>query len=572
MVDWIDKTAPTVTLIDPTPSNGLLTSDNSQTFSASVNETVTSCKLNLGAVMSATSQVSWYHSFPEDTNGSWHFYSPTGVDYAFTDRFANAGGWNQILSPVVYDMTSVFAGTQLGGVWRFQMSDNVGRDGGAITNINLVLNGINYPWSGSAGVWDYHTTVVDIPVSGGSLSGVYDMNRNDDGTYSVEVLGIADGVTSYYVVCTDSATNEGNSASRSLTIDTTAPVLSGKSEFGDGWYNSDQTSTFTYTDTNGIASGNEPSCTIGTEGSSQTCSVIPNVCDNAGNCNTESVTSNGANIDKYAPTLTADPAAGDYTTGQLVTLTGTDFGSGLRNIFYTTDGTTPDETSTLFITGTPIVVDADVTINAVAYDNLDNASDILVAAYRIVPEQTQNDSPSVGSSIGSNTPPSCNDTKPGSAPRLLSAIAGTNSVTLNWSAASTPVSYYLVTYGDQSGSQQFGNPNVGGSGTTSYTVNGLSGGKTYFFKVRAGNGCMPGDFSNEVSATPAGGFVTTPAEGFEAGVLGTETEATPSATPSITEPTPEILGSQDDKGNNSWMWIFLLVPLYFGGRLIFKKK
>lgn len=156
-----------------------------------------------------------------------------------------------------------------------------------------------------------------------------------------------------------------------------------------------------------------------------------------------------------------------------------------------------------------------------------------------------------GSDGLSGKAPVCTDSKPGSAPTLLTAVAGTNSVTLTWSAASTPVTYYLVTYGTGPGLQQFGNPNVGGIGTTSYTVSGLSGASTYYFKVRAGNGCMPGDYSNELSATPSGGFISGPATGFIPGVLGTTTENTP--TPA---PTPEnVLGTQ---GSTQQPWWFFL--------------
>lgn len=133
---------------------------------------------------------------------------------------------------------------------------------------------------------------------------------------------------------------------------------------------------------------------------------------------------------------------------------------------------------------------------------------------------------------GGSTPqaPVCGDSRPISAPRLLSALAtGKNQVTLVWSKASDPVSYYLVAYGTKSNQLTYGNPNVGDKNTTSYTVKGLSNGKTYYFKVRAGNGCMPGEFSNEISTKVSGLKIVGPAVGFQAGVLGSTKQATKSA-------------------------------------------
>jgi hypothetical protein len=56
----------------------------------------------------------------------------------------------------------------------------------------------------------------------------------------------------------------------------------------------------------------------------------------------------------------------------------------------------------------------------------------------------------------------------------------------------------------------YGNPNVGGQGTTSYTVGSLSPGKRYYFTVQAVNGCSPGGFSNEISAVSGGTAVSIP--------------------------------------------------------------
>jgi len=134
--------------------------------------------------------------------------------------------------------------------------------------------------------------------------------------------------------------------------------------------------------------------------------------------------------------------------------------------------------------------------------------------------------PQPGAPTYNSTPPVCNDSKPGGAPSFVSAQAGTNSVTLTWTGAPDPVTYYLITYGTTTGAQTYGNPNVGGKGSTSYTVGNLSGGQTYYFRIRAGNGCAPGSYSGEISATPGGGTVSGTAPGFAEGVLGAKAQAT----------------------------------------------
>lgn len=120
---------------------------------------------------------------------------------------------------------------------------------------------------------------------------------------------------------------------------------------------------------------------------------------------------------------------------------------------------------------------------------------------------------------GSVNAPGCNTQKPGSAPVIISALTtGKNEITLTWNKAQNPLTHYVIVYGLEKGKPLYGNPNVGN--VTSYTVKGLSGGVTYYFKVRAGNDCMPGPYSGEIAVKVGGKFINSPAQGFKPGVLG----------------------------------------------------
>lgn len=170
--------------------------------------------------------------------------------------------------------------------------------------------------------------------------------------------------------------------------------------------------------------------------------------------------------------------------------------------------------------------------------------------------------------------PICSDTAPAGAPILVSAVpSGSNQVTLTWTEGEGPLTYYLVSYRTLGG-QQYGNPNIGGPGVTSYIVKGLSGGTTYYFKVRAGNGCMPGSFSNELAATPGGGVTAGPALGFQEGVLGT---ATNEAELNPTLPGDTLGAIKEGVNKKSFwsmnlLWGFLLLALLFLLYRLLKKK
>ena len=77
-------------------------------------------------------------------------------------------------------------------------------------------------------------------------------------------------------------------------------------------------------------------------------------------------------------TPVADPEAGTYKDAQSVELT---CATASADIYYTLDGTAPTETSTKYTT--PISVDKDMTIKAIAIKTDMASSDVLTAAYKI---------------------------------------------------------------------------------------------------------------------------------------------------------------------------------------------
>jgi hypothetical protein len=96
----------------------------------------------------------------------------------------------------------------------------------------------------------------------------------------------------------------------------------------------------------------------------------------------------------------------------------------------------------------------------------------------------------------------CGDAAPGSTPQLTAATAvGTTKITLTWTDAGDPVSYYLVAYGTSTGQYIYGSPNVGAQGTVNYMVGSLAPGRTYYFAVKAVHGCADSSYSNEMAGT-----------------------------------------------------------------------
>jgi hypothetical protein len=105
----------------------------------------------------------------------------------------------------------------------------------------------------------------------------------------------------------------------------------------------------------------------------------------------------------------------------------------------------------------------------------------------------------------STAPPTCGNTPPSSAPSLYTASAqDSSSVLLYFTDAGDPVSSYAVEYGTSPGSYQYSALSIGTKGTRTYLVSSLLPATTYYFRVRGGNGCAAGSWSNEISAKTKG--------------------------------------------------------------------
>ena len=216
----------------------------------------------------STSQSIYFHIKALDGAGNWsstNHYGPFWVD-------ANnpTGSWVTPLD-----------GSYLRSIINFEVSPN---------DVGSGIKHVIFKIKKTGGSFTTISTVTTNPYQGS-----FDTTTKTDGTYILRAQ-IVDDV------------NRSINIDINITIDNTIPAFSTKTIFS-GWYNTDQTSTFNYTDLNGVVSGTPVTCTINTEGSAQTCSVTPSVCDAAGNCNTTTVTSNGANIDfTYPESIITTPA------------------------------------------------------------------------------------------------------------------------------------------------------------------------------------------------------------------------------------------------------------------------
>lgn len=127
--------------------------------------------------------------------------------------------------------------------------------------------------------------------------------------------------------------------------------------------------------------------------------------------------------------------------------------------------------------------------------------DIGAYEYQVVVASSGGTSSSSSNSSGTIHPPSCDAFMP-LQPELFQINTTAHDATLYFTPVTNNISYYYIMYGYTQGDQRFGVqfPISNNEGVQKYTIHDLDPQSTYFFQVRAGNGCRPGEFSNNLKA------------------------------------------------------------------------
>ena len=145
------------------------------------------------------------------------------------------------------------------------------------------------------------------------------------------------------------------------------------------------------------------------------------------------------------------------------------------------------------------------TISMASTSDIDNTSGTSVwdgitpsSSYALSSSSSSQSSGSSGSSSSSNT---CTSQAPSSAPNLYEIDVTGTTATLFFSPAGSPYDSHYISYGQGTDSEGYG-ANFSTSQSTGalyYVVRELSSNTVYTFKVRGGNGCKPGPWSNTMS-------------------------------------------------------------------------
>jgi len=195
-------------------------------------------------------------------------------------------------------------------------------------------------------------------------------------------------------------------------------------------------------------------------------------------------------------------------------------------------------------------------VSGLIYNQTNHTLTFTAAHFTTFTAAENTSSPSSSSTGSSTSTPNCGDFPPNSSPNLFQIDTTNNSATLYFTPVN-PVSKYFIAYGLSAGDERYGVEYDQGvyGGVLSYTVKALSPNTTYYFKVRGGNGCAPGKWSNNLLVKTEDAFTTE--------IVSKEISEKISPTPEISQkPEPtlsqqkkiNVTNSQNEIKNNLSFW------------------
>lgn len=165
----------------------------------------------------------------------------------------------------------------------------------------------------------------------------------------------------------------------------------------------------------------------------------------------------------------------------------------------------------------------------------------------VVQQNENKGSDNSNSNNNSTSAPVCTTARPAQVQVIGAYATGSNEVTIFWNRLNENATYYLIAYGRKPGLIEYASAPISAE-ASSYIIKGLSARTPYYFSVRAGNGCMPGEFSSPITTKAYGKVLNKQAEGFNKAVMGANNKKPKAA---IKGEVPAKKEAQKSSGGNS---------------------
>ena len=367
--------------IDTTPPTGTITINGGATAASTANVTLTLSASDANGVVSmqfSNDNTSW--SSPESyaTSKAWTLASGDGSKTVYVKYKDGAGNWSAAISAaIVLDTAAPLAGASpVGGTYTSSQSVTLtcaDGTGSGCDKIFYTTNGATPTTASSV-----YATALNISATTTLKYFATDKAGNSEAVKS-QIYTINDTAPPTGTITINAGAAATNNTSATLTLSCTDNAEAcAQMQFSND--NSSWSTPETYATTKAWT------LTPPVGGTSQ---VYVKFKDAAGNWS--SAASDSIVFDTSAPSTAASPGGGTYIGSRTVSLTCSEGGfiggvSGCDKIYYTTNGTTPTTSSSVYLT--PITVSTTTTLKFFATDLAGNSEAVKSQSYTIITDTT----------------------------------------------------------------------------------------------------------------------------------------------------------------------------------------